>query len=167
MTEKDDDNDDDIREAMYDAACDAEGGLSAYYLRRHLEKRGLMVVNNFAGSRPVDAATEVVRKAAREAIFNGAGEIINPEIFAQAASAVLAIFTCGVDATHRHKKRGTLYRDSGDCELQSSGGPIEEGTILTTYVSECGRAFARPKAEFDDGRFEKLPPSADHMPEPK
>lgn len=42
--DRNDDMDDDIREAMYDAACDAEGTLSPRYLRYHLAKRGLKII---------------------------------------------------------------------------------------------------------------------------
>lgn len=38
------DYEDDITEAMYDAAHDGEGTLQARYLRYHLFKRGLQIV---------------------------------------------------------------------------------------------------------------------------
>lgn len=38
------DHDDDIAEAIYDAVCDGEGRATPYYLRHHLAKRGLVIV---------------------------------------------------------------------------------------------------------------------------
>jgi hypothetical protein len=58
----------------------------------------------------------------------------------------------------RHKKRGSVVEIDGDtAELQSAGGPIPEGTVLTVYRHvEDGKRWARPKTEFEDGRFEAL-----------
>lgn len=63
----------------------------------------------------------------------------------------------------RHRARGTLYRTTACTELQSSGGPVPEGTELVSYVGEDGKGWSRPKAEFDDGRFEPL--LDDYLPE--
>jgi len=57
-----------------------------------------------------------------------------------------------LEPTHRHVARGGLYRLAGLAELQSSN-PIEEGAKLAFYISEDGKALARPLSEFDDGRF--------------
>lgn len=59
-------------------------------------------------------------------------------------------------ATHRHIKRGAVYRLAGISTLQSSGGPIGEGTKIAHYIGEGGDSWSRPQAEFDDGRFEEL-----------
>jgi hypothetical protein len=37
-------DDDEITHAMYDAICDGEGHSSAYYLKHHLAKHGLVIV---------------------------------------------------------------------------------------------------------------------------
>lgn len=57
----------------------------------------------------------------------------------------------------RHKKRGSVYIEVGTTELQSSAGPVPEGTQITTYIGlDDGKAWCRPSAEFHDGRFESL-----------
>ena len=55
------------------------------------------------------------------------------------------------------KTRGEYWRFSCSGELQSSGGPVEEGAVLTTYIS-CAdyRVWHRPTHEFDDGRFLRI-----------
>jgi len=37
-------NDDEIKTAMYDAICDGEGHSNAFYLKHHLAKHGLVIV---------------------------------------------------------------------------------------------------------------------------
>lgn len=56
----------------------------------------------------------------------------------------------------RHKKRGTLYQEIGCAELQA-GEPVQEGAVLMVYQAAGGKLWARPEAEFHDGRFEKFP----------
>jgi hypothetical protein len=68
------------------------------------------------------------------------------------------------EPTHRHRKRGTYYRVNGRSVLQSSGGPIAEGTELTHYVGRDGDSWSRPTAEFNDGRFECLPHTITKLP---
>jgi hypothetical protein len=54
----------------------------------------------------------------------------------------------------RHVKRGTFYRMMGVAEVQSSA-PIVEGDKVEVYQAEDGgKLWARPVAEFDDGRYE-------------
>lgn len=55
--------------------------------------------------------------------------------------------------THRHVKRGTTYQRLGTALLQASTGPVGEAASLVVYRDEMGRMWARPEAEFDDGRF--------------
>ena len=59
----------------------------------------------------------------------------------------------------RHKKRGTTYTIVGKARLQSERA-VFEGCGLTVYrCRETGVLCARPVAEFEDGRFEKLAPA--------
>lgn len=56
----------------------------------------------------------------------------------------------------RHRTRGTTYVVVGEAELQAAE-PIAEGARLTVYRCQTdGRLWARPAAEFTDGRFETL-----------
>jgi hypothetical protein len=57
--------------------------------------------------------------------------------------------------THRHRGRGSFYTMIGVAEVQTSQ-PINEGEALVVYMGEDGKRWARPQAEFEDGRFEKL-----------
>jgi hypothetical protein len=54
-------------------------------LRSHTERPGVTR----------DEVVSCIRKAAVDALFNGAGKIINPEVFDQAADAVLALLAKG------------------------------------------------------------------------
>lgn len=65
--------------------------------------------------------------------------------------------------THRHVKRGTLYRVTGTGQLQAAA-PVVEGARLVHYVGENGDAWCRPYDEFFDGRFEELG-KKEHLPE--
>ena len=70
----------------------------------------------------------------------------------QTADRILA----AQNGRYRHRKRGTIYRVQTHAELQAAA-PVPEGTTLTVYLGDDGSAWARPKAEFEDGRFEALP----------
>lgn len=57
-------------------------------------------------------------------------------------------------ARWRHLKRGTTYTElRRDVEVHA-GRPISEGDRLVVYEGTDGKVWARPTAEFDDGRFE-------------
>lgn len=57
----------------------------------------------------------------------------------------------------RHLKRGSTYTEIARGDLQSTH-PLLEGKTLVAYRSEHdGRVWFRPQAEFEDGRFERLP----------
>ena len=57
----------------------------------------------------------------------------------------------------RHKKRGTYYTALGTARLQlASPVVIEEGAVLVIYRGDDGVLWARPEAEFKDGRFEQV-----------
>jgi hypothetical protein len=60
------------------------------------------------------------------------------------------------DGWVRHKKRGSTYAVIGTASLQTVGS-IDEGASLVIYRGASGDLWARPKAEFHDGRFEALP----------
>lgn len=57
-------------------------------------------------------------------------------------------------ASATHKKRGSEYDVLGGAEIQASS-PINEGDVVTVYrCKDDGKLWARPVAEFFDGRFE-------------
>ena len=56
----------------------------------------------------------------------------------------------------RHKKRGTTYTVIARASLQDAGGLAREGCELVVYRGEDGAVWARPAAEFLDGRFERI-----------
>jgi hypothetical protein len=58
--------------------------------------------------------------------------------------------------THRHVKRGTLYRLVSSAVLQT-GAPVGDNEFLALYQGEDGLYWVRPADEFKDGRFEPLP----------
>jgi len=56
---------------------------------------------------------------------------------------------------YRHVTRGTVYTVVGEAVLQQSTTQrLGEGDRLTVYIGEDGLLWARPVAEFHDGRFE-------------
>lgn len=57
--------------------------------------------------------------------------------------------------THRHRKRGTEYREIARGQLQTAED-IGDGSAVVIYVGTDGRHWVRPVAEFDDGRFERV-----------
>jgi len=62
----------------------------------------------------------------------------------------------------RHKKRGTHYTELGTARLQlASPVVIEEGAVLVVYRGDDGVLWARPEAEFKDGRFEQVTTGVD------
>lgn len=57
--------------------------------------------------------------------------------------------------THRHRKRGTEYREVARGQLQTAED-IGDGSAVVIYAGTDGRHWVRPVAEFDDGRFERV-----------
>ncbi|WP_413991477.1 hypothetical protein ACMDCR_05095 [Labrys okinawensis] len=56
----------------------------------------------------------------------------------------------------RHRKRGSTYTELGEGRLQTSS-PVEDMASVTIYRDDKdGTLWARPVAEFHDGRFEEL-----------
>ncbi len=57
---------------------------------------------------------------------------------------------------YRHKKRGTTYTVVGMAEVQADE-PLTDYEVVTVYrCIKTGRLWVRRKAEFEDGRFERL-----------
>lgn len=61
--------------------------------------------------------------------------------------------SAGWEPTHRHVKRGSLYRITGGAKLQTEN-PCPDEAFLIVYQDEKGLLWARPGSEFYDGRFE-------------
>lgn len=55
--------------------------------------------------------------------------------------------------THTHKRRGTRYSVVGVARIQSEY-PLNDMESVVIYAGEDGELWARPPAEFHDGRFE-------------
>jgi len=72
----------------------------------------------------------------------------------------------------RHKKRGSLYSVLGTAEMQVSTGAwdqsgrgppwrdTKDGDKVVVYRGDDGRLWVRFPDEFEDGRFEEVPPQA-------
>ncbi len=61
----------------------------------------------------------------------------------------------------RHKKRGTTYVEIGRGKLTGGMAPISEFEPVVIYRADAdGTLWVRDAAEFDDGRFEFIPPGA-------
>ena len=59
--------------------------------------------------------------------------------------------------THRHKKLGTEYEIIGEAEIKEDGCghySLMEGVVVIVYRGKYGPLWVRPRAEFNDGRFE-------------
>jgi hypothetical protein len=58
----------------------------------------------------------------------------------------------------RHKKRGTIYREIGRGFASIADMPINDYTGVVIYQGTDGVMWVRNAVEFDDGRFEQIPP---------
>ncbi|MBY3433125.1 hypothetical protein HFN89_02880 [Rhizobium laguerreae] len=56
----------------------------------------------------------------------------------------------------RHRQRGSDYDVMREEVSVQCARPVQEGDLLTVYVEPDGRGWARPKDEFNDGRFQTL-----------
>lgn len=72
-----------------------------------------------------------------------------------ALSAPPAPVVDGWKPTHRHVKRGTLYRLVSSAVLQTEH-PVGDNEFLALYQDEHGLYWVRPADEFKDGRFALL-----------
>lgn len=63
----------------------------------------------------------------------------------------------------RHRKRGTDYTEVGRGNLQAPTDGLNDGCEIVIYRGKNGHLWARATFEFEDGRFEALPP----QPEPE
>lgn len=60
--------------------------------------------------------------------------------------------------THRHVKRGGEYEFIGQGKLQTDGSPLADDQFMIIYRGFDGKLWVRSAREFQDGRFEPLPP---------
>jgi hypothetical protein len=81
------------------------------------------------------------------------------DVWRRCAHAAL-VAADGVPAQrYRHKKRGTTYTLIGVARIQSDV-PLTDMDQVTVYrCEESGYLWSRRRAEFEDGRFERLPSS--------
>jgi hypothetical protein len=56
----------------------------------------------------------------------------------------------------KHKKRGTFYVVTKIGTLQCSDSEFDDKPVVI-YTGDNGNVYARPYAEFIDGRFERQP----------
>jgi hypothetical protein len=63
-------------------------------------------------------------------------------------------------------RRGTLVEATGARLQNSSGSPLAGGCIMVVYQGEDGQTWARPAAEFDDGRFVEIAAFPEQRPMP-
>jgi predicted transcriptional regulator len=66
----------------------------------------------------------------------------------------------------RHLKRGTEYRVIARGELQASSDALVDGSSMVIYQGDDGRVWVREEGEFEDGRFERLPPQPEGVKRP-
>lgn len=80
--------------------------------------------------------------------------------FALDALSALPVPDDGWRPTHRHMGRGTSYQVVAEGYLQTTAliGTAADDEHVTLYRGEDGRWWVRPTDEFNDGRFEPLPP---------
>jgi hypothetical protein len=79
-------------------------------------------------------------------------------------AALTSLAPAGGEERYRHKKRGSTYRVIGEAQLQTSFA-LGDGDWMIVYQGEMdGLLWTRPKFEFDDGRFERLPPEPTSEP---
>lgn len=57
-------------------------------------------------------------------------------------------------ATHRHKKRKSVYQVLAEGRMQIDGDLDDEKVVV--YRDEQNRVWVRPSYEFNDGRFESV-----------
>jgi hypothetical protein len=56
----------------------------------------------------------------------------------------------------RHRKRGSDYDVMLEAVEVQCAKPINEGDVVSVYVEPNGKGWARPKDEFNDGRFDTV-----------
>ena len=101
-------------------------------------------------------ADRLARKTVRVHDLSGVGYMDDPDCI---EAAILLHTIADRDEAAgwvRHKKRGSIYAVVGTASLLTVGS-IDEGASLVIYRGASGDLWARPKAEFNDGRFEALP----------
>lgn len=112
-------------------------------------------------------------------------EVMKSEMEAHVTTLTDEAFEAGVaqgrkderEATHRHKKRGTEYVVIGEGSMQAgywfslpwkdaratlaNAEPVDMQPVVVYQDVNDKSLWVRPKDEFEDGRFEQLPPQGD------
>jgi hypothetical protein len=90
--------------------------------------------------------------------LRGGGFTISIASGADAARSMWGFFSGLIPVPRhvRHLKRGSDYDVLLEEVNVQCAKPINEGDLLAVYVEDDGKAWARPKTEFNDGRFETL-----------